>query len=71
MFIKSYISMRKWHTEVYKVDYYKRKQRAQLLVKSMLKDGYKDEEICFAIEDQFQMSPNSTTKYLERLRGSL
>ena len=51
------------------MDYYKRKALAQGLVKNMLKEGYQDEEIAFAVEDKFQLSPNTTKKYLERLRG--
>lgn len=42
---------------------------AQQLIKKMLKEEYDDDSICFAVEDKFQLSPNSTTKYLERLRA--
>ena len=54
-----------------KMDYYKRKRLAQELVKKMLKDGFKDEEITFAVEDKYQLSPGNTEKYLSRLRGGL
>lgn len=49
------------------MDYYTRKRLAQELVKKML-DEFEDKEICFAVEDKFQLSFNSIQKYIDRLR---
>jgi len=52
------------------MDYYERKRRSQMLVKKLLSEGYKNEDIGRAVEDSFQLSPKWTEKYIERLEGS-
>jgi len=53
------------------MDYYQRKAKAQALIKKMLESdqNYSDDEICFAVEDAYQLSSNTTKKYLTLKRG--
>ena len=55
------------------MDYYTRKARAQSLIKNMFADKkskFSDQEISFAVEDQFQLSQKWALTFLEKLRGN-
>ena len=51
------------------MDYYQRKEKAQTLIKELLKRKHSIKEIQFSVEDTYQLSPKWTAEYIERLQA--
>jgi len=49
------------------MDYYERKQKAQALIKALIKKKQKSESIIFAVVDTFQLSPKFVKQYIALL----